>query len=218
MKNAEDILQELFVRYPPLNACEADIRRAYALLFECYRSGGKALIAGNGGSCADSLHIVGELMKSFRFRRSIAAEEKVKLVDLYGEKGAELADLLEGALPAISLPAESALMTAYCNDNATEAVFAQEVYGCGNAGDVFIAISTSGNSPNILLACMAARLKGVRVVGFTGKTGGKLPAYCDAVICVPADQTFAVQEYHLPIYHALCAMLEAAFFGTDEVC
>jgi len=185
------------------------------LLCACYRSGGYLLITGNGGSSADSLHIVGELMKSFRFHRSIRADEKAKLTEMYEDEGAKLAELLEGALPAIALPTESALVTAYCNDSTTDAVFAQEVYGYGRPGDVLLAISTSGNSRNILLACMAARLKGMQIVGLTGETGGQMPAYCDVTIRVPTLMTFAVQEYHLPVYHALCAMLEATFFKED---
>ncbi len=218
MKIAEEILQELFERYPSLKVCKTDIWDAYKRLCACYRSGGYVLIAGNGGSAADSLHIVGELMKSFRFHRSIRVEEKEKLTELYGDEGTKLAGLLEGALPAIALPTESALVTAFCNDSATDVVFAQEVYGYGRPEDTLIAISTSGNSRNILLACMAARLKGMNVLGLTGKTGGQMSAYCDVTIRVPESMTFAVQEYHLPVYHALCAMLEATFFKEDAVC
>lgn len=218
MKNAEEILQELFERYSPLKICEKDIRETYTRLCSCYRLGGHVLVTGNGGSSADSLHIVGELMKSFRFHRSIGAEERAKLTEMYGDEGTRLAGLLEGALSAIALPTELALVTAYCNDSTTDAVFAQEVYGYGRPGDVLIAISTSGNSQNILLACMAAKLKGMHIVGLTGETGGQMPAYCDVTIRVPARMTFAVQEYHLPVYHALCAMLEATFFTEDIEC
>jgi len=218
MKNVEEILKELFERYPSLKVCEADIRDTYTLLCACYHSGGHVLITGNGGSTADSLHIVGELMKSFRFHRSILAEEKARLTELYGDEGTKLAGLLEGALPAIALPTESSLVTAYCNDSTTDAVFAQEVYGYGRPGDVLLAISTSGNSRNIILACMAARLKGMHIVGLTGETGGQMLTYCDVTIRVPAQMTFAVQEYHLPVYHALCAMLEATFFKEDAEC
>lgn len=218
MYSAEDILQELFDRYPPLKACETDIRAAFNRICTCYQSGGQLLTAGNGGSTADSLHIVGELMKSFRFHRSITSMEKAKLIELFGDEGGLLGSLLEGALPAIALPSESALVTAYCNDSVTDAVFAQEVYGYGRPGDALLAISTSGNSRNILLACMAARLRGMHILGLTGETGGKMTAYCDVTIRVPAGETFAVQEYHLPIYHALCAMLEAAFFKEETPC
>lgn len=218
MQSAEEILQELFDRYPPLKTCEADIREAFNCLCACYHSGGHLLSAGNGGSTADSLHIVGELMKSFRFHRSIGSAEKAKLTELFGQEGRKLGELLEGSLPAIALPAESALVTAYCNDSVTDAVFAQEVYGYGRSGDALLAISTSGNSKNILLACMVARLKGMHILGLTGATGGKLVDYCDTTIRVPAKQTFAIQEYHLPVYHALCAMLEAAFFKEVAPC
>lgn len=218
MQNAEMILQELFERWLPLKECESDIRNAFARLCGCYRAGGYLLTTGNGGSTADSLHIVGELMKSFRFHRSIAAEEKARLTNLFGEEGAELGNLLEGALPAIALPAESVLLTAYCNDSVTDAVFAQSVYGYGRPGDVLLALSTSGNSRNILMACMAARLKGMEIIGLTGKLGGEMPRYCDVTIRVPEERTFAVQEYHLPVYHALCAMLEAEFFKEESPC
>lgn len=218
MQHVENILQELFERYPPLKICEADIRQAFKCLCDCYRSGGQLLIAGNGGSASDSLHIVSELMKSFRIHRSVDAAEKDQLIALFGDEGRRLGSLLEGALPAIALPVESALVTAYSNDRIAETVFAQEVYGYGRSGDVLLAISTSGNSKNILLACMAARLKGMQIVGLTGQTGGKLADYCDVTIQAPADRTFVIQEYHLPVYHALCAMLEAAFFQEAASC
>lgn len=218
MQTMENILQELFDRYPPLKTCEADIQQAFEQLCTCYHSGGQLLIAGNGGSASDSLHIVGELMKSFRFHRSVGSAEKNKLIELFGDEGRRLGSLLEGALPAISLPVESALVTAYSNDSTADTVFAQEVYGYGHSGDVLLAISTSGNSQNILLACMAARLKGMQVLGLTGQNGGRMVEYCDVTIRVPADKTFAIQEYHLPVYHALCAMLEAVFFEEETSC
>lgn len=218
MQTPENILRELLEQYPPLKACETDIGAAFDRLCACYRSGGHLLTAGNGGSAADSLHIVGELMKSFRFHRSIANVERVRLTELFGDEGGELGRLLEGALPAIALPAESALITAYCNDSGPDAVFAQEVYGYGRPGDVLLCISTSGNSRNILLACMAARLKGMHILGLTGAHGGRMMEYCDVVIRVPASQTHTVQEYHLPVYHALCAMLEAVFFKEEAPC
>ncbi|WP_312939691.1 SIS domain-containing protein [Oscillibacter sp.] len=205
-------LKQLLQRYPALTCCKEDIVQAFSLLRDAYRAGKKLLLAGNGGSAADSAHIVGELMKSFHFRRPADEAVFVQLETLYGQVGRETAALLEGALPAVALPEMTALSTAYMNDSSPKGVFAQGVYGLGKAGDVFLAISTSGNSPNVLCACMTARAMGLKVVGMTGESGGKMRELCDCLIRVPAAETFAIQEYHLPVYHALCAMLEAEFF------
>jgi len=209
----EKILNQLIMRYPSLAICEADISCAFEIIKTAYNSGKKVLVAGNGGSSSDSEHIVGELMKSFKFRRSIPKEYALSLKEQFGVEGESLAGKLEGALPAIALPSMSALMTAYMNDSDSDAVYAQVIMGYGLEGDVFWAISTSGNSVNILNACMAAKAKGLKVIGLTGKSGGKMKVLCDTAICVPETETYAIQEYHLPVYHALCAMLEAAFFG-----
>lgn len=205
-------LEQFLQRYPALTCCKKDMVQAFSLLRDAYRNGKKLLIAGNGGSAADSLHIVGEVMKSFQFRRPAGEAISARLDSLYGQAGRETAALLEGALPAIALPEMTALSTAYMNDSSAAGVFAQGVYGLGKEGDVFLAISTSGNSPNVLYACMIARAMGLRVVGMTGEGGGKMKDLCNCLIRVPSYETFAIQEYHLPIYHALCAMLEAEFF------
>lgn len=209
-------LEQLLQCYPELECCKDEIILSFNILQDAYRNGKKLLIAGNGGSAADSAHIVGELMKSFHFRRK---PEPVLCRDLglrYGTAGQTTADFLEGALPAVALPEMTALSTAYMNDADPQGVFAQGVYGLGQQGDVLLAISTSGNSPNILYACMTANVKGMKTIGLTGKSGGKMLGLCDSVICVPFTDTYRIQERHLPIYHALCAMLEAEFFDAGE--
>ncbi len=212
-----DIFKNLFQRYPELGVCKSDIQSAFDLLREAFIAGNKLIAAGNGGSAADCEHIVGELMKSFRFPRKIPEAEGAKLRELYGEDGDELAQRLEGSLPAIALPSMTSLLTASINDNAPKLVYAQMVQGYGQYGDVFLAISTSGNSENIVLACMEAKVKGLKVIGLTGGTGGQIKSLCDVNICVPSSETFEIQEYHLPVYHALCAMLEASFFECKQV-
>ncbi|MDO5776647.1 MAG: SIS domain-containing protein [Eubacteriales bacterium] len=209
---AANINEELFTRYPVLEACRDDIYEAFLLLKDTYLKQGMLLVAGNGGSAADSEHIVGELMKSFKFGRAIPAEDAAKLKDLYGDEGAELAAKLEGALPAIPLTSMPALSTAFMNDVDPSLTFAQMLYGYGRKGDTFIGISTSGNSENIIKSLQIAKLKGVKTIGLTGASGGRMKALCDVAVCVPETETFKIQELHLPIYHCLCAMLEAEFF------
>ncbi len=210
--NAAEIFEELFARYPALDICRDDINKAFLLLKETYLNNGKLLAAGNGGSAADSEHIVGELMKSFKFGRAIPAEDAARLRELYGDEGAELAAKLEGALPAIPLTSMPALSTAFMNDVDPSLTFAQMLYGYGRNGDTFIGISTSGNSENIIKSLQIAKMKGVKTIGLTGASGGKMKTMCDVAVCVPETETFKIQELHLPIYHCLCAMLEAEFF------
>lgn len=173
-------------------------------MIDTYTHQKKLLICGNGGSSADSGHIVGELMKGFLRKRPLSQAQK----EVYGALG----EKLQQALPAIDLTAQSALMTAFANDVDPSMIFAQQVYGYGEAGDLLLAFSTSGNSPNIINAVTVASAKGMRTIGFTGDTGGSLKQQCDICICVPAMHTHQIQEYHLPIYHALCAMVEEFFF------
>ncbi len=200
-------LQTLIDRYPPLAGCAGQIEQAYALLEQTFRGGGKLLLCGNGGSAADADHISGELLKGFGHARTLPAADAAKL-------GVELASNLQGALPAIPLPQLAALATAFANDCDPRYVFAQLTWGLGRAGDSLLAITTSGNSVNVLHAADAAKARGVKVIGLTGETGGKLLAKCDACIRVPAKETFKIQEFHLPVYHCLCLMLEETFFGT----
>ncbi len=206
-----DLLTE---RYPALEVCRSDILKAYEVIEVCYEHDGKLLIAGNGGSAADSEHIAGELMKRFKTPRPVPAEfaEKLRAVDPV--IGAELAKNLERGLMAIPLVAHEALSTAYINDVDGLGVFAQQLYGFGRPGDVFLGISTSGNSKNVISAAVVARALGVKVVGLTGAGGGKLAEAADVAIRVPSTETYMIQEYHLPVYHCLCLMLEDRFFGA----
>ena len=203
----------LLTRYPALEPAKDDIIAAYLLMEECYENGGKLLVAGNGGSAADAEHIVGELMKGFKMPRKPKAKFAEKLVAENQELGPLLAEKLQGALPAIALDGHLALSTAYMNDCEPLLCFAQQVNGYGRAGDVFLGISTSGNSKNILYAAVTARAKGIKVVGLTGMKASKLDPMCDVCIKVAQTETYMIQELHLPIYHCLCLMLEDRFFA-----
>lgn len=207
------ILDSLIERYPALESCRDSIWNAAQTLVECYEAGGKLLIAGNGGSAADAEHIVGEMMKSFVMRKKLRPGYGDALVAADPEMGAFLRDNLHGALPAIALDGHIALTTACMNDFDPLLGFAQQVNGYGCPGDVFLAISTSGNSMNVRYAAVAARARGLKVVGLTGERPCKLDPLCDVCIKVPASETFKVQEYHLPVYHCLCLMVEKHFFG-----
>lgn len=207
-----NILETLYHRYPSLAATGEAIPTAITLLGDAFAAGGKLLTCGNGGSAADSDHIVGELMKSFLLPRRLTAEENAALA-ARGEDGAYLAAHLERGLPAISLCAHAALTTAVANDTAADTIFAQQVMALGQPGDVLLAISTSGNSRNCVLAAQTARARGLSVIALTGIGGGKLGEIADVTISVPEKETFCVQELHLPVYHAICAALEERFFG-----
>lgn len=206
-----DLLVE---RYPSLEAAKEDIIAAYLLLEESYENGGKLLVAGNGGSAADAEHIVGELMKGFKMPRKPEADFAEKLVAENQELGSVLAENLQGALPAIALDGHPALSTAYMNDCEPLLCFAQQVNGYGKAGDVFLGISTSGNSKNVLYAATTAHAKGMKVIGLTGAKDSKLMDMSDVCIKAPQTETYMIQELHLPIYHCLCLMLEDKFFAT----
>ncbi len=212
MSDVKAIFEELFQRYPALEVCRNEIWKAYEIIKASYENGGKLLIAGNGGSAADSEHIVGELMKGFIKPRKLSDEFVSKLKNVDEHMGEELGEKLQGALPAIALVDHVALSTAYLNDVDPLLGFAQQINGYGDEDDVFLAISTSGNSKNILYACTIAKAKGMKVVGLTGKDGGKLKDMSDVVIIVPESETFKIQELHLPVYHCLCLMLEETFY------
>lgn len=205
-----DLLVE---RYPSLESAKNDIVAAYLLLEESYENGGKLLVAGNGGSAADAEHIVGELMKGFKLPRKPEADFAEKLVEENQELGSVLAENLQGALPAIALDGHPALSTAYMNDCEPLLCFAQQVNGYGKSGDVFLGISTSGNSKNVLYAATTAHAKGMRVIGLTGAKNSKLKDMSDVCIKAPQTETYMIQELHLPIYHCLCLMLEDKFFA-----
>ena len=210
----EEQLQILIERYPKLSACKEDIKKAYELLETAYLNGKKLLVCGNGGSASDSEHIVGELMKEFKLKRKVYGKQAAALKEIDPELGQVLADNLQGALPAISLTAHSSLQTAFMNDVVPELVFAQQVNGYGNVGDVFLGISTSGNSKNVLYAAVNAKAKGLKVIGLTGGRENKLMKYADVCVRVPETETYKIQELHLPVYHCLCLMLEQKFFGA----
>ena len=206
-------LDLLIERYPILEPCKESIAKAYDVMEEAYSNGRKLLVAGNGGSAADSEHIVGELMKEFKLKRKIYAAQADRLKKIDPEMGQVLAENLQGTLPAISLVGEPALTTAYMNDAVPLLIFAQQINGLGKAGDVFLGISTSGNSKNVLYAAVAAKSKGLKVVGLTGQKENKLEKFADVCIHVPETETYKIQELHLPVYHCLCLMLEDKFFG-----
>jgi len=195
-------MKELIERYPQLNICKKDIENALSLMIDTYKKGGKILVCGNGGSSADADHIVGELMKGFLKTRKVTDERIPQ----------ELREKLQGALPAISLSAHASLMTATINDNDADMVFAQQVYGYAKDNDLLIAISTSGNSKNVVNAVKVAKSLGIKTIALTGETGGELKQFADVTICAPSTETYKIQEYHLPIYHYLCAKVEEEFF------
>ena len=205
--------EELFTRYETLRACENDLWAAYEMLVRCFENGGKLLICGSGGSASDALHITGELMKAFITKRSIDESLKEALEKRFPEDAKYLSASLQGALPTVALVESSALATAVQNDISGDLVTAQQVLGLGKSGDVLLAISTSGNSRSGSLAVEVAAVKGMGTIGLTGANGGKYKALCDCTIRVPETETFKVQELHLPVYHALCRLLEIRFFG-----
>ena len=208
-------IEELIDRYPKLDREKDNIVKALDIMLECYKNKGKLLVAGNGGSAADAEHIVGELMKGFVEPRKLPKEYVEKLEDVDSEMGRELGEKLQGALPAISLVGHVALSTAYLNDVDPLLGFAQQLNGYGQENDVFLAISTSGNSKNILYACVVAKAKGMKIVALTGGTGGKLKDIADVAIVAPEKETYKIQVYHLPIYHWLCLGLEDYFMAND---
>lgn len=209
-------LDDLTFRYPVLTACSNSIMQAYLIIRNSYLHGGKILIAGNGGSAADAEHIVGELMKGFVLRREIDEVLASNIIQTSPELGSTLNENLQMALPAIALDGHPSLTTAYMNDCEPELCFAQQVNGYGNEGDVFLGISTSGNSRNILYAAVVARAKKLKVIGLTGEKESKLSDYSDVCIRVPERETYKIQELHLPVYHCLCLMLEKYFFGKES--
>lgn len=211
----EKHLDLLIERYPVLHACREDIIKAYKILEACFTGGNKLLVAGNGGSCADAEHIVGELMKGFKLPRECTEEFADKLRAVDPIRGKELAEKLQGGLPAIALNGHQGLNTAYINDveNGGLLMYAQQINGYGKVQDVFLGISTSGNSKNVMYAAVVAKAKGMKVIGFTGAKGGQLAEIADVAVKVPEMETYMIQELHLPVYHTLCLMLEEKFFG-----
>ncbi len=206
-------IEILIDRYPQLKVCEGEIERAYHVMEAAYANSHKLLVCGNGGSAADSEHIVGELMKEFKLKRKVYADQAEAMKAINPEMGQYLAENLQGALPAIALTGHSALSTAFMNDSESVLVFAQQVNGYGKAGDIFLGISTSGNSENVVYAAITAKARGLKVIALTGERESKLSALADVCIRVPETETYKIQELHLPVYHCLCLMLEEHFFS-----
>ncbi len=205
-------MDELLFRYEELRNIESEIQTAVELLVKVYSKGGKVLLCGNGGSASDCEHIVGELMKTFIKKRPLSETEKEVFVNNFADQGAYIAENLQKALPTISLVSQSSIFTAYINDVQPDLIYAQLTYGYGAVGDALIGITTSGNSKNIINAVIAAKAKGMVTIGLTGKNRCKLDDHCDVVIHAPETETYKVQEYHLPIYHYICAELERRMF------
>jgi len=205
-------LDDLFCRFSQLTVIQDSIYNATAIMIESYKNGGKLLVCGNGGSAADALHIVGELMKGFVLNRDLPKELKQK-ISTCSEYGEYITGNLQAALPAIALVGSVSLETAYSNDKCPDLCFAQQVLGLGAEGDVFLGISTSGNSQNVIYAAEVAKALGLKVIVLSGRTGGKLKDICDCLVNVPEDETYKIQELHLPVYHAVCLALENEFFG-----
>ena len=208
-------IEVLIERYPQLLECRESIQAAYDILKEAYAKDRKLLVCGNGGSASDSEHIVGELMKEFKLKREVYHDQAEAMQRIDPEMGGILAKHLQGALPAIALTGHSSLTTAFMNDSNPELIFAQQVNGYGKAGDVFLGISTSGNSRNILFAAVTAKSKGLKIIGLTGQKPNRLAQLADVCIQVTETETYKIQELHLPVYHCLCMMLEEHFFGKE---
>ncbi len=204
---------ELFIRYPTLLSIKDDIENTAKAIINCFENGGKLLICGNGGSCADAEHIVGELMKGFIKKRPITDALKKEMKTNYADIDDHILNNLQMGLPAISLPSFTALNSAFCNDVDPELIYAQALMGLGNKNDILLCISTSGNSKNVFAAAKVGKALGLNIIGLTGANGGKLKEISDICITVPETETFKVQELHLPVYHYLCAEIEEYFFN-----
>lgn len=210
------MIQSLNNNYPVLRICETEVCRSVEALITCFQQDHKLLACGNGGSAADCEHIVGELMKGFLLERRLEPQKQEQIARMYPDQAQMFTKTLQRAVPAISLCSHTALMTAFSNDVSSQMMFAQQVLGYGRPGDVLLAISTSGNSENILYAAQIARIQGMTVIGLTGEGGGKLRQYCDICISVPSAITYQIQELHLPVYHCLCACVENELFGEES--
>ena len=206
------MLNELIDRYPCLESCKEQLLLSVNALIACYTSGGKVMSCGNGGSCADADHIVGELMKGFLKKRPLPESQKQAMKASYPDLDDGILAQLQAGLPALSLCTSTALNTAFCNDVDPELIYAQAVLGLGKPGDILVGLSTSGNAKNVCAAAKVAKAMGITVIGLTGSKGGALREIADICICVPETETFKVQELHLPVYHYLCAATEAHFF------
>jgi D-sedoheptulose 7-phosphate isomerase len=209
-------IENYFGANEKLRSLQDNFEEAVISLVNCYECGGKLLICGNGGSSADADHIVGELMKGFEQSRPLSEEVLRNFENVLGEDGINIGKKLQRSLPAISLTAHSALLTAISNDIGFDYVFAQQVIGYGRKGDVLMLLSTSGNSQNIINACIAAKATGIKTMGITGESGGKIKEFCDILLRIPEKNTAKVQEWTIQLYHLLCGVLELHFFGGDQ--
>ena len=205
---------ELLERYPVLDSCKDEIKRAAEAIVACYEKGGKVMLCGNGGSCADCDHIAGEFLKGFLLKRPVNPELKMEMAEKYGEYGAQIAGKLQQGLPTISLNTHSAAISAFENDVDPELIYAQQVLAYGKPGDVLIGISTSGGAKNVAAAVMTANSIGLHTIGLTGKDGGKLAQISNLSLIMPHTETYRIQEYHLAVYHLLCAVVEYEIFDT----
>ena len=206
----------LYERFPSLCECKNEIETVVSMMLDTYKKGGKILLCGNGGSCADCDHIVGELMKSFMYERKPDDEFVSKLCGVFGEETGKVAACLQTGIPAISLPSQTAVLSAYLNDVEPEYVYAQLVYGYAKENDMLIGLSTSGNSKNVVNAVKVAKAMGIRTASITGMMESKLSSLCDVCVRVPETETYKVQELTLPVYHHLCAFIEKTLFGGNE--
>lgn len=206
-------MEELLTRYPALKCCAEEIGKTAEILISGFKAGNKLMLCGNGGSCADCEHITGELMKVFLSRRPISPEKRAEMKKLNPDIGEDVLSKLQLAVPAIPLPSLTALNSAFCNDVDPSLVYAQELMGLGTPGDMLLCISTSGNSANCVAAAEVGKALGLTVIALTGAKGGRLKEKADICICVPETETFKVQELHLPVYHYLCAEVEATIFS-----
>lgn len=207
------MINSLLERYPLLNECIEDIENVKNAMISCFENDGKLLVCGNGGSCSDSDHIVGELMKGFLSKRPINQDKKQEMKKNCDAIESEWLEQLQGGLPAISLVSFMGLNSAFCNDVNPELMFAQALMGLAKKNDVLLCLSTSGNSKNVYAAAVVGKSLGIKVIGLTGESGGRLKTVADLCICVPETETYKVQELHLPTYHYLCAAVEKHFFG-----
>ena len=213
MNTANFWLQHLIERYPELDSCKEPILEAFELLKGCVEAGGSILVCGNGGSAADSAHIVGELLKGFRLARKISDEDTSRLIEIAGDKGREIAGKLQGAISAIDLTSNTALMTAVANDTDPSMIFAQQLMAYSGKSNVLIGISPIGEAENIINAFYVAQMHGIRTISLTGSPESRIAKLGDVAINVPRQEVFLAQEFHLPVYHTLCLMLEAEFFA-----
>jgi D-sedoheptulose 7-phosphate isomerase len=207
------LLNDLIRRYPAIAGLKEDVRRTYEIILDSLENGGTVFTCGNGGSASDSEHIAGELLKGFVLKREVNIELKKQFSDKFGEDGLKLANKLQYGLRAISLTSHPAFITAFANDVDANLIFAQQLFGLGRKGDVLVAISTSGNSANIYNCILTASIMGIKTALLTGKSGGRCGALVDVALKMPETEAYKIQEYHLPIYHTLCLMIEDYFYG-----